>query len=70
MQTVAGEVLGTQARCGGPRITLRLLRGQRGDKFVVHFWRNQVVGTSSRVVSRSNDMSELVAFSVCPFIAL
>ena len=44
-------------------------RGGR-DKFVVHFWRNQVVGTGSRVVSRSTDMSELVAVSVCPFIAL
>ena len=29
-QTVAGEVEGAQARCGGPRITLRLLRRQRG----------------------------------------
>ena len=37
---------------------------------MVHFWRNQVVGTGSRVVSRSNDMSELVVVSVCPFIAL
>jgi hypothetical protein len=69
-QTVAGEVVGAQARCAGPRITLRLLREQRGDKFVVHFWRNQVVGTSSRVVSRSNDVSKLVAVSVRPFIAL
>lgn len=55
-----------RASCGG---TLSITSRQwRGDKFVVHFWRNQVVANSRKVVGRSLDMSEPVAIWKLPCV--